>query len=81
MMMQLSSRPCHGTPLLHLHLLRLTFLALDANGGERVEYDRDRGACEWVDYFVCYFIMHRVYLSCICEIFVLVRYFFYGCES
>jgi len=57
MMMQLSSRQCHGTPLLLIRLLLLRFLALDAKGGETVEYVRDRGACEWVDSFVC--------LSCI----------------
>ena len=43
-MMQLSSRLCHETPLLYLHLLRLRFLALDAKGGESLEYDRDRGS-------------------------------------
>jgi len=45
-MMQLSSRSCHRTPLLHLHLLCLRFLALDAKGGESLEYGRDRGARE-----------------------------------
>jgi len=43
-MIQLSLRSCHGTPLLLLHLLNLRFLALDTKGGERVEYDRDRGS-------------------------------------
>ena len=37
------ARPCRATPLLHLHLLRLRFLALDAKGGESLEYDRVRG--------------------------------------
>jgi len=52
-MMQLRSRPCRGTPRLHLHLLRLRFLALDAKGGESLEYDRVRGAREWVSIILC----------------------------
>jgi len=71
-MMQLSLRSCHATPLLHLHLFRLRFLALDAIGGESLEYNRVRGSQRvGLDYFVCYFIfMHHIYLLCIC-----VRYF------
>jgi hypothetical protein len=43
MMMQISLRQCHKTPLLHLRLQLHKFLAFDAKGGEG-EYVRLMGS-------------------------------------